>query len=134
MTIHHFGYAVKKIPESISDFEKLGFKLKTEIFTDQTRNVDICFMEKDGVSIEVIAPQDQESPVYSLLKKNGSTLYHICYQSNNFEEDICRLKKDGFLVVEEPKEAIAIECSRVAFLYKNSIGLLEVVEKEKDKL
>ena len=64
-----------------------------------------------------------------MIKKNGNGLYHICYESENFEQDLGGLVRNKFLIVEHPKEAIALEKNRVAFLYKESIGLIEVMEK-----
>ena len=42
--VHHIGYLVKSIKRSIEKFEKLGYKIETEIISDSVRKIDICFL------------------------------------------------------------------------------------------
>ena len=44
MKVHHIGYLVKSIKRSIEKFEKLGYKIETEIISDSVRKIDICFL------------------------------------------------------------------------------------------
>lgn len=127
MKVHHFGYAVKSIEKSLVDFEILGFIPVGESYTDVGRRVKIQFIENGPVNLELIEPIADDSPVSDVLKKNGNTIYHICYASKDIEEDIKNLKKNRFIVIEEPKEAGAIDGCRVAFLYKKGVGLFELV-------
>ena len=47
MKIDHIGYAVKKIEQAQSAFEKLGFRFEQPV-EDRDRNIKIVFGEKDG--------------------------------------------------------------------------------------
>lgn len=128
MKIHHIGYAVKDIDKALQEFIILGFKIlsKTEDFD---RRIQIIFIEKDDYVIELISPLNLDSPIYKILKKNGPIPYHICYESDFFYEDLNNLKKLGWLIIEKPKKAIAINDKLVAFLYSKNIGIVELLEK-----
>ena len=43
MTIHHIGYAVKSIPDSLAAFTALGFVALGEEIADTERNISILF-------------------------------------------------------------------------------------------
>jgi catechol 2,3-dioxygenase-like lactoylglutathione lyase family enzyme len=133
MTIDHIGYAVKRIERARSAFEKLGFTFEPAI-DDTDRNIKLAFGVKDGYRIELVAPLDkkQESPVDQYLSNVVGTPYHICYKSDDFDKEISEmLKMGGWKVVIEPKPAKAFYGRRVVFMFGLSLGLIEVVEGEK---
>ncbi len=137
MKVHHLGYLVKDISKSAKAFRSLGFvdKLYDDgsfICADPYRKCDICFMElNDGVSttcIELVAPNTKESPIYGLMEKYKNTPYHICYESENLEEDMKNLKGNGWSVFIPPAVAPAIDGRNVVFLINRSAGIIELVE------
>ena len=130
MTIDHIGYAVKRMDRAVNAFEELGFTFEP-VIDDTDRNVQISFGEKDGYRIELVCPLDkmQSSPVDKYLKEVGPTPYHICYQSERFDEELEKLRAKGFRVIIEPAKAIAFGGRRVAFLMQLGIGLFEIVEQ-----
>lgn len=80
--------------------------------------------------IELISPTVEDSPIAAFLQKRGSGLHHLCFQVDNIEEEISRLKNEGArLLNESPVEGI--EGSRVAFLHPQEAAgvLIELVEK-----
>jgi len=129
MKIHHIGYAVKNIEDSLNEFKKLGYKTIENKIVDNQRNVIIQFVKNEDYLIELVAPINEESPVTSLLKKQGNTPYHICYKTDNLEKEISDLDNNGFVVISNLLEAPAINNKRVIFLYKEEIGLIELIEK-----
>lgn len=130
LTIDHIGYAVKSIDRAIDSFSKLGFIFESEI-EDWDRNIKISFGEKDGYRIELVCPLDKEkkSPVDAYLSGIGSTPYHLCYASDDFEKDIEALQNKGFKEIIEPAEAVAFGGKRVSFFMNLGLGLMEMVEK-----
>lgn len=135
MTIDHIGYAVKRIDRALSAFEKLGFTFETAI-DDTDRNIKLVFGVKDGYRIELVTPLDkkQKSPVDQYLSNVVGTPYHICYKSDDFDKEISemlKMKGGGWKVVIEPKPAKAFYGRRVVFMFGLSLGLIEVVEGEK---
>ncbi len=110
-------------------FENLGF-LFGPIFDDFDRNLQISFGEKDGYRIELVSPLDkqQKSPVDQYLSIMLGTPYHICYQSNDFDADLERLKNQKYKMIVAPAAAIAFNKKRVAFMMNLGFGLIEIVE------
>lgn len=129
MKVHHIGYAVKSIKESINDFIALGFKPISEAIVDVERSIEILFLENEDYCIELVAPINNRSPISDILRKSGNTPYHICYKTYNLINEIENLKKCGYIVIAAPLEAPAINNRKVAFLYKINIGLIELEEE-----
>ena len=129
MKIHHIGYAVKNIEDSLNEFKKLGYKTIENKIVDNQRNVMIQFVRNGDYLIELVAPLNKESPVTSLLGKQGNSPYHICYKTNNLEKEINDLGNNGFVVISNLLKAPAINNKKVIFLYKKEIGLIELVEE-----
>ena len=130
MIVDHIGYAVKSIEKSKFIFEKLGFSFE-ELIIDDKRNLKIQFGNNGFERIELLEIYDinKPSPIDLFLSKIGPTPYHICYKSNNIEEDICLLKSKGFMLVHSPDSAIAFNNKKVAFMFQKDIGIIELVEK-----
>ncbi len=131
MKIHHVGYLVKHFDEAYAVFSDLGFRPDGPVTLDESRNIRIQFMSKDGVVIELVSPVSKDSAVGSLLKKTGASPYHICYESEDFQQDMESLEQKGYLRITEPAPAPAIEGNNVVFLVNPEIGLIEIVDKQK---
>lgn len=129
MQIDHIGYAVKNIEKARSMFESLGYHFEA-LCEDTDRNLWIQFGELDGYRIELISPFQKsiESSVDAYLQKIGPTPYHICYRSDSFDEDLEKLRQQGFKVTIAPRPAKAFGGKRVVFLMNLQVGLIEVVE------
>lgn len=127
MKVDHIGYAVKNIDKAKNSMEALGYKFESTI-EDHDRNIFIAFGKLDGYRVELVAPVSEGSPVDMHLSKIGPTPYHICYRSDDIEEDIEKLKASRFKVSIPLAPAIAFENKRVVFLYSLSVGLIEIVE------
>lgn len=128
MKIHHVGYLVKNIEKSINSFEMLGFSIIKEPIYDEYREIDICFMKNGEYVIELVSPKTKNSVVAELKKKLGNSPYHFCYEVDDIEEAIYKLREQKFVVWQEPHEAIAIDGRKVVFLINSQIGIVELVE------
>lgn len=126
---HHIGVAVNDIEATASVYEQGGYQRSASIF-DPVQNVNICWLTKDGSPIvELLAPQDEKSPVNKILEKNGVTPYHTCWIVPNIEEAAQQLRKQRYVMVSKPAEAVAFCGSRVAFFFNKAVGLIELVEE-----
>ena len=128
MKIHHIGYLVKKIEKSIKIFEELGFTLTKDIVLDEYRQADICFLEKDGYVVELVSPVSKDSVVAQLMKDLGNTPYHICYETENIEEEVNSLQEQHYVVCSEINSAPAIDNKKVCFMINPHIGMIELLE------
>lgn len=129
MKIHHIGYCVHNIDKAILEFEKIGYQKFETKYIDNDRKIYIQFMKNNETMVELVNPTNEgESPVDGILKKIGDSAYHICYETNNINEEIEKLKIDKYILISSPKTAVAINNCEVAFLYKRNVGLIEIVE------
>ena len=133
MHFEHIGVAVSNIKESLSVFNNL-FELNdvSEIYEDIFQNIKISFFCFAGVKIELIEPLDgsKKSPVDNIIEKNMS-YYHLCFRTGCIEDEISQLVEKGAIVVTEPIPSLAFSNRKIAFLYVEHLGLIELVEKEK---
>lgn len=126
---HHIGVAVKDIDATAYVYEQGGYHRSAVIF-DPIQNVRICWLTKKGTpTVELLAPVDEKSPVNNTLEKVGVSPYHCCYVVNNLEEACSRLRKQKYIIVSKPAEAVAFCGSSVCFLFNKNIGLIELVEE-----
>jgi methylmalonyl-CoA/ethylmalonyl-CoA epimerase len=125
---HHIGVATKDIDATASVYEQGGYKRSSTIY-DPIQNVNICWLTKDGTpTVELLAPQDENSPVNKTLEKVGVSPYHCCYMADNIEDAVAELRKQRYVMVSKPAEAVAFNGSRVCFLFNKNVGLIEIVE------
>ena len=132
MKIHHVGYLVKKIDKAKAALERLGYTLVKEVINDEYRKVDICFLEKGGYVIELVSPNASDSVVADLIKKMGNTPYHICYETDCFEQDLEFLQNEKYVLCSEKHEAVALDGRNVCFLIHPYLGMIELLEGVRD--
>ena len=132
--IHHIGYAVPDLEKALQEFALMGWEPCGEMTDDESRQVRIAFMEKDGCRVELVAPMSAESPVKKMLAKGSGAPYHICYEVGNLASAEAELKTKGFIVFEKAAIAPAIRDGGqafVEFMYSKQNGILELVEVKK---
>lgn len=126
---HHIGVAVKSIEETSNIYMRGGYHCSSSIF-DPIQNVHICWLTKEGMpTVELIAPVDDKSPINKTLEKVGVSPYHFCYVVDKLENAVAELRKQKYIMVSKPAEAVAFCGSRVCFLYNKNVGLIELVEE-----
>lgn len=130
MEIHHIGYLVKDIDKAYEKFKILGFKCKSNICYDPIQKANITFLVNGNYKIELIQSIENDSPIYNLLKKYGSSPYHICYICENIEESYNLFKDQGFSLISDIMNAVALENQKICFMFNNSIGIIELLEKK----
>lgn len=131
--MHHIGYAVNNMSSSIKMMKRIGYSQLSEMVTDRQRNVMITFMrnKSTGELVELVAPLNENAPVYNICNKwkGVAAPYHICYEVDDIEDAIRKLKLRKIILTEKPSPAPAIENRRVAFLFQKGIGMIELLEK-----
>ncbi len=127
LKVHHIGYLVKKIDKAVTVFSGLGYTAGT-VTRDTTRGIDICFLRKDSLCVELISPFTGTSTVSGLMDRYKNCAYHICYESAQFETDLDGLEKEGWHRIGEPMPAPALGGRRVVFLMNPVIGMIELLE------
>lgn len=130
LKVHHIGYLVKKMEAAIRSFEALGYKIAQPPAYDEIRKVHICFLQKDGYCIELVSPASEDSVVSGLIKKFKNSPYHICYETEQFDKDYQELMDGGFVSIDAPTPAPALQDRNVVFLMSPSMGMIELLENE----
>lgn len=128
LKVHHIGYLVKKMDTAILSFKNLGYQVTQDTIYDDIRKVNICFLQKDGYRIELVSPVSEDSVVSGLLKRYKNSPYHICYETENFDEDYQTLLSNGFISIDTPTPAPALQNREVVFLTNASMGMIELIK------
>jgi methylmalonyl-CoA/ethylmalonyl-CoA epimerase len=130
LKFHHIGYAVNDILKTAEYYVRAGWAL-SEILLDEIQNTQIAFLTKEGFpSIELVAPINDKSPTVKILDKVGVTPYHICYETDDIEQSILTLKKQHFIPLFNPVEAVALKNRKICYLFNRHIGLIELVNND----
>lgn len=119
VALDHIAIAVPDLQKAIDRF--LGdFGLTFE----GTENVEAAktttaFFPIDGTSIELVHPLDGQGPLVQHLEKRGPGIHHLCFRSNNLDEDVTNLKGKGYqFLSDEP--SIGAHNTRVIFIHPKS--------------
>jgi len=128
MKIHHYGLATRDFDQTVNVFKSLGYHVSERV-EDPIQKVALAFVQCQGHCIEIVCDLDAQGPTGAMVKKNGSGLYHICYEVERLEAKIEELQTQGFLLRHEPVPAAAFNGRRIAWLYHVYLGLIELLEK-----
>ncbi|MGB6269232.1 MAG: methylmalonyl-CoA epimerase [Olleya sp.] len=122
--IEHIGIAVKDLEASNTLFAKLFGKPHYKTETVESEGVKTSFFKVGSNKIELLEATKPDSPIAKFLEKKGEGIHHIAFDVTNIEKEIKRLKKEGFIVLNEtPKKGA--DNKLVAFLHpKSSNGVL----------
>jgi methylmalonyl-CoA/ethylmalonyl-CoA epimerase len=119
VALDHIAIAVPDLQRAIDRF--LGdFGLTFE----GTENVEAAktttaFFPIDGTSIELVHPLDGQGPLVQYLEKRGPGIHHLCFRSDNLDEDVINLKDKGYqFLSDEP--SIGAHNTRVIFIHPKS--------------
>ncbi|WP_158789663.1 VOC family protein [Granulicella sp. L46] len=128
----HVGVAVPDIDAAASMFESLlGYRVISGPFDDPIQKVTVNFMtqsDADVAEIELIAPLTEDSPLRTVLNKNGGGAYHLCFETNNLDGALAHVRSKGCIVLGKPAPAVAFGGRRIAWFYTRTRQLFELVE------
>jgi methylmalonyl-CoA/ethylmalonyl-CoA epimerase len=127
----HIGIAVKDLAISIPLFEKLlnSQCYKTELVASE--NVHTAFFKTGDTKIELLESSDSSGVIAKFIEKKGEGFHHIAFNVEDIYAEIERLKKEGFILLNEiPKEGA--DNKMVCFLHpKSTNGILVELCMEK---
>jgi len=103
--IEHIGIAVKNLEDSNLLFEKLLGIAPYKTETVESEGVTTSFFMMGETKIELLAATTTESPITKFISKRGEGIHHIAFAVNNIENEIARLKSEGFeFIADTPKK------------------------------
>ena len=122
--IEHIGIAVNDLDASNIVFEKILGNPHYKIEEVASEGVRTSFFQSGPNKIELLEAISEDSPIAKFLDKKGEGVHHIAFAVADIKAEIKRLKKEGFVVLnEEPKRGA--DNKWVAFLHpKSTNGVL----------
>jgi methylmalonyl-CoA/ethylmalonyl-CoA epimerase len=130
--IEHIGIAVKNLNNSNELFKKLFGKEHYKIEAVESEGVSTSFFMLGETKIELLEATTESSSIAKFIEKKGEGIHHIAYAVDNIEEEMTRLKNEGFdLINDKPKDGA--DNKRICFLHpKTTNGILvELCEEKK---
>ena len=127
LKVEHIGIAVKELSASIPLFEKL---LNTNCYKQETvtsENVNTAFFQKGSTKIELLESTVADGVIAKYVEKKGEGIHHIAFEVEDIEAEMERLKKEGFILLNEhPKKGA--DNKLVAFLHPKTTNsvLIEI--------
>jgi methylmalonyl-CoA/ethylmalonyl-CoA epimerase len=122
--VEHIGIAVRRLADSIPLFEKL---LNTPCYKTEgvaSEKVMTAFFQTGETKIELLESTDPDGVIARFIEKKGEGLHHIAFDVADIEAEMERLKKEGFVLLnEQPKQGA--DNKLVCFLHpKGTNGVL----------
>jgi methylmalonyl-CoA/ethylmalonyl-CoA epimerase len=122
--IEHIGIAVNDLKTSNNLFEKLLGVAPYKEEEVASEGVITSFFNTGPNKIELLASTSEDGPIAKFLAKKGEGIHHIAFAVDDIITEMARLKKEGFILLNEvPKKGA--DNKLVAFVHpKTSNGVL----------
>ncbi|MGB8704043.1 MAG: methylmalonyl-CoA epimerase [Gillisia sp.] len=122
--IEHIGIAVRNLEEANQTYKKV---LGAEAYKEEGvagEGVKTSFFRVGESKIELLEATRSDSPIAKFIEKRGEGIHHIAFHVDDITAEIQRLKKQGFVLLnEEPKKGA--DNKLVAFMHpKSANGVL----------
>jgi methylmalonyl-CoA/ethylmalonyl-CoA epimerase len=130
--IEHIGIAVKNLSSSNELFKKLFGKEHYKVEAVESEGVSTSFFMLGETKIELLEATNENSAIAKFIEKRGEGVHHIAYAVDNIEQEMERLKKEGFEFIHtQPKDGA--DNKRICFLHPKSTNgvLVELCEEKK---
>jgi methylmalonyl-CoA/ethylmalonyl-CoA epimerase len=130
--VEHIGIAVKNIEQSNALFSKLFGKAHYKVESVESEGVKTSFFMLGETKVELLEASTETSAIARFIEKKGEGIHHIAYEVENIEEEMTRLKAEGFEILNtKPKDGA--DNKRICFLHPKSTNgvLVELCEEKK---
>ena len=129
--LNHIAIATPHLDTATETYKDiLGVKISAPL--DQMEHgVKVVFIELPNTKIELLEPLGENSPIEKFLEKNKKGgIHHICFEVEDIDHSILRLKKDGATVLGDGKAKIGAHGKPVIFLHPKDFNgtLIELEE------
>lgn len=127
--LDHVAIAVPDLAAAIRRFsEDLGIALggTEDVPTEHTST---AFLPIEGTRIELVHPIDGKGPIAASLERRGPGLHHLCFETDDIDADIVRLRALGYVFTSDAPRPGA-HGTRVIFIHPRSCDgvLIELAE------
>lgn len=125
--IAHIGLAVRALADTLPFYhEVLGLGEVPLADADGARIAGLAAGES---LIELLEPDDPDSPIGKFVAKRGPGIHHICFSVDDLDATLERCRTAGIRLVDETPR-LGAEGKRIAFLHPSATGgiLVELSE------
>ena len=112
--IAHLGIAVEQL-EAILPFYRDILNLP-EVPLDDADGATIVGLQAGESLIELLQPDESESPIGKFLSRRGPGIHHICFAVDDLDGTLARCKAHGVPLIDEVPR-LGAEGKRIAFLH-----------------
>lgn len=117
--IHHNGFIVENLEESIKKFSLLGFDVEKR-FENQKEKAKASFLKLDNTSIEIWEFEDENTEFAKIIKN------HTAFESNDVESDLQIFLNNGYSIAIPLTEGITVK--KYAYLKDSKENYIEILE------
>ena len=71
------------------------------IASEEGGRTQVAFMPVGSFDVELVEPQDAESGLGKFLAKRGEGIHHICFEVDDIQAALARLKEHGAQLIDE---------------------------------
>jgi methylmalonyl-CoA/ethylmalonyl-CoA epimerase len=117
--LDHIAIAVPHLEKAIERFvNDFGLTLSGQenVIAEKTST---AFFPISSTSIELVNPIDGQGAIAKYLDKRGGGIHHLCFRSDNLDEDVARLRLKGYQFLSDAPKLGAHDC-RVIFIHPKS--------------
>lgn len=128
--IDHIGIAVNQVADALEFFQAaLGLELD-HVALEEGGRTQVAFLPVGGAQVELVQPNDSESGLAKFLAKRGEGIHHICFEVDDLDGALARLKQHGAQLIDETPR-INASGMRYAFIHPKSAHgvLIELYQK-----
>lgn len=129
--IEHIGIAVRSLTNAVPLFEKLLNIPCYKTESVESEKVNTAFFQTGPNKIELLESSDPDGVIAKYVEKKGEGIHHIAFDVADIEAEMERLKKEGFVLLNE-KPKPGADNKLVCFLHpKHTNGVLIELCQEK---
>lgn len=131
--VEHIGIAVDNLEEVNDLYHRLFDQKNYKTETVASESVNTSFFKIGDTKIEFLASTNDEGTISKYIQKRGQGLHHIAFEVEDIHQEMVRLKKEGFhLINEQPKKGA--DNKLVCFIHPKSTNgvLVELCQEIKE--
>jgi methylmalonyl-CoA/ethylmalonyl-CoA epimerase len=122
--VEHIGIAVKQLETAEKLFSSLFNTKPYKRETVESEQVATSFFKINQTKIELLEATGPESVIAKFIEKKGEGFHHIAFEVEDIEQEMERLRKEGFTLLNE-KPKLGADNKLVCFLHpKDTSGVL----------
>ena len=117
--VEHIGIAINNLDKAESVFERLfgNNPYKREVV--ESEKVSTSFFKLGDTKIELLESDNDSSAISKFITKKGEGIHHMAFEVDSIEDELSRLKSEGFQLINE-KPFKGADNKLVAFIHPKS--------------